>query len=284
MKITKTRYIQLFFAVVFVLMLVKCVHPQIAEPNKTENNANANDSTAVADSAVSAPTTVAADGNNSQNASVAENGGVVSWSSEKIACFFDANGKVIKNRILSVPRFSNAFPDSNQVQLGAAQKYGVSPVKDRHDAEVRKNELVYIGASPYYTVDKLKNSLPYLVPRAAVLLDHIGQNFFDSLQIKQVPLHKFIVTSVLRTREDVDKLRGRNHNATVNSCHLYGTTFDICYNRYTTVSDPDQKPRRAVTNDTLKWVLSEVLRDMRQNNRCYIKYEVKQGCFHITVR
>ena len=65
---------------------------------------------------------------------------------------------------------------------------------------------------------------------------------------------------------------------------MYGTTFDICYNRYTTVSDPDGAPRRAVRNDTLKWVLSEVLRDMRDNKRCYVKYEVKQGCFHITVR
>jgi hypothetical protein len=27
-----------------------------------------------------------------------------------------------------------------------------------------------------------------------------------------------------------------------------------------------------------------VLNDMRRNNRCYIKYEVKQGCFHMTVR
>jgi len=31
-------------------------------------------------------------------------------------------------------------------------------------------------------------------------------------------------------------------------------------------------------------VLSEVLNDMRQNKRCYVKYEVKQGCYHITVR
>jgi hypothetical protein len=27
-----------------------------------------------------------------------------------------------------------------------------------------------------------------------------------------------------------------------------------------------------------------VLRDMRQQGRCYIKYEVKQGCFHMTAR
>ena len=42
--------------------------------------------------------------------------------------------------------------------------------------------------------------------------------------------------------------------------------------------------RRVVRNDTLKWILSEVLRDMRQNDRCWIKYEVHQGCFHITAK
>ena len=121
------------------------------------------------------------------------------------------------------------------------------------------------------------------MPRAAVLLQDIGRNFFDSLQIKQIPLHKIIVTSVLRSKADIVKLRGHNSNATENSCHLYGTTFDVCYNRYKTVEDPEGPERRKVRNDTLKWVLSEVLNDMRKQNRCLVKYEVKQGCFHITV-
>ena len=160
----------------------------------------------------------------------------------------------------------------------------MEPVADRRDAEKRKKELVFVGASPYFHVDPLRSSIPYLVPRAAVLLNDIGRAYYDSLQIKGIPLHQMIVTSVLRTREDVKKLRGYNQNATENSCHLYGTTFDICYNRYKTVSPAEGRQRRAVRNDTLKWVLSEVLRDMRENKRCYVKYEVKQGCFHITVR
>ena len=188
------------------------------------------------------------------------------------------------HKIRSVSSYAEAFPDTNAVQLVAAQKWGVSPVKNREDAEARKRELVYVGSNPYYHVDPLYSSIPYLVPRAAVLLQDIGQAFFDSLYVKGVPMHKIIVTSVLRSQEDVAKLRRRNGNATENSCHLYGTTFDICYNRYKTVEDPDGPARRQVRNDTLKWVLSEVLRDMRNQNRCYIKYEVKQGCFHMTVR
>ena len=188
------------------------------------------------------------------------------------------------HKIFSVPDYDKAFPDSQSVQIVAAQKYGVKPVKDDKDAENRKDELVYIGSSPWYHVDRLSSSSPYLVPRAAVLLQDIGRAFYDSLDAKGVPLHKIITTSVLRTKANVQKLRTRNINATENSCHLYGTTVDICYNRYKTVQDPKGPKRREVTNDTLKWILSEVLRDMRQQGRCYIKYEKKQGCFHLTTR
>ena len=181
------------------------------------------------------------------------------------------------NRIRGVRNYRSEFPDSQSVQIVAAQKWGVRPVKNREDAEQRKKELVYVGESPYYHVDRLSSSIPYLVPRAALMLRDIGEAFYDSLYAKGLPLHQLIVTSVLRSMDDVAKLQRHNPNATEQSCHLYGTTVDICYNRY-------QPLTREVRNDTLKWVLSEVLRDKRKEGRCYIKYEVKQGCFHMTVR
>ena len=187
------------------------------------------------------------------------------------------------HRIYSVPSFANTFPDNNDVQLVAANKNGVRPPKNRAEAERRLSELVYAGANPYFHVDKMKQSIPYLVPKASMLLQDIGRSFYDSLYIKGIPLHQIIVTSILRTDEDVANLQKVNHNATENSCHRYGTTFDICYNRYKTVSTKAE-PRRQVRNDTLKWVLAEVLRDKREAGRCYVKHEVKQGCFHITVR
>ncbi len=182
-----------------------------------------------------------------------------------------------KHKIYSVRNYKEAFPDSNETQMRAARKWGVEPARDREDAELRKNELVYVGANPYYHVEQMKQSIPYLVPRAAVLLQDIGRNYFDSLQAKRIPLHRPIITSITRTKHDVARLRNYNRNATENSCHLYATTFDITYNRYHPVG-------RQVRNDTLKFVLSEVLNDLRRQGRCYIKYEVKQGCFHITVR
>ena len=180
--------------------------------------------------------------------------------------------------------FKNTFPDNNDVQIISAKQNGVSPVEDRNDAERRMKELVFVGSNPYFYVDKLNSSIPYLVPKASILLQDIGKSFFDSLYVKGIPFHKIIITSVLRTKRDISRLRRSNLNATENSCHLYGTTVDICYNRYKTVEMPEGPHRRVVSNDTLKWVLSEVLRDFRNNGRCYIKYEVKQGCFHLTVK
>ena len=268
MKITKNRYLQVFAATVAFLALVRLVFPGVARPvSSIEEKPDSISCTA-----------------DKKDTSAADE--LASSAAAKVPVsskWYKADGTLLKNRIYSVPTFKTTFPDSNSVQMAAASKYGVKPVKDRKDAESRKKELVYIGANPYFHVDKLNNSIPYLVPRASVLLQDIGRAFFDSLTIKGIPLHKIIVTSVLRTKDDVQKLRNRNQNATENSCHLYGTTFDLCYNRYITVEDPEGPSRRAVRNDTLKWVLSEVLRDFRQQKRCYIKYEVKQGCFHMTV-
>ena len=268
MKISKNRYLQGFVVVVLLLALVRLVFPSVAEPRLAKNE-KGQDSAEVdslkamkKDELSAAPDTAMA--------------GMAS-------IFFDKDGKEVKHRIFSVPHFGNTFPDQQNVQILAANQHGVAPVQNREEAEHSKGKLVYVGCNPFFYVDKLNNSIPYLVPKASVLLQDIGRAYFDSLQIKGIPLHKIIVTSILRTKDDVAKLRTRNGNATENSCHLYGTTFDICYNRYKQVQTKDQ-PRRQVQNDTLKWVFSEVLRDFREKNRCYIKYEVHQGCFHITVR
>lgn len=269
MKITKSAYLKGFIACTAVLAILRCACPEIAQDKVKVVDVEMADS-----SAVSQPFRLYAAETDTS---------LIRERSHRDTRFFNADGSLVKNRIYSVHSFKDAFPDSNSVQLKSANLYGVAPVQDRQEAEARMKELVYVGSNPYFHIDKLNNSIPYLVPKAAVLLQDIGRAFFDSLQVKGIPLHKMIVTSVLRTKDDVEKLRNRNGNATQNSCHLYGTTFDICYNRYMTVEDPEGPARHKVRNDTLKWVLSEVLRDFRVQKRCYIKYEVKQGCFHMTV-
>ena len=189
------------------------------------------------------------------------------------------------HRIRGVTSYATEFPDLQDVQLAAAVKNGITPPQTREEAELVKNMLVYVGASPYYHIDEgMTSSIPYLVPKASRLLNRIGRNFYDSLFVKHIPPHSLIVTSVLRSYEDVEKLARVNVNASRQSCHQFGTTFDICYTRFCTIQHPEKPKQRAVRDDTLKYVLSEVLRDLRADSLCYVKHENKQSCFHITVR
>lgn len=188
------------------------------------------------------------------------------------------------HNIRGVVSYKRSFGDLNDVQLSAARRIGIRPISSREAAVNLDGDLKEIVSGEHYDVDSLTHSIPFLVPRAAALLDTIGVNFLDSLEKKGLNPNKVIVTSVLRTKDDVKKLRRTNGNASLNSCHFYGTTFDVSWKRFTKVEDPDGRPMQDVSADTLKLVLSEVLRDLREAERCYVKYELKQGCFHITTR
>ncbi len=186
--------------------------------------------------------------------------------------------------VRGVVSYKRSFGDLNATHLEAARAVGIAPLASRQEAEALKGKLRHIRTNALYAVDSLTHSIPYLVPGAADLLDSIGSNFLDSLASKGLNPNKVIVTSVLRTRDDVKRLRHRNANASAQSAHSYGTTFDISWKRFQKVEDEDGRPLQDVGADTLKLVLSEVLRDLKQGGRCYVKYELKQGCFHITSR
>ena len=186
--------------------------------------------------------------------------------------------------IRGVVSYKRSFPDLNDKHLEVAKTVGIRPLEDREEAESMKEKLTHITDNEFYVVDSLTHSIPYLVPRASALLDTIGSNFLDSLAAKGLNPNQVIVTSVLRTQSDVKRLRRRNGNASANSAHCFGATFDVSWKRFKKVEDEDGRPLQDVGSDTLKLVLSEVLRDLPQAEKCYIKYELKQGCFHITAR
>ena len=186
--------------------------------------------------------------------------------------------------IRGVVSYKRSFPDLNDKHLEVAKAVGIRPLEDREEAESMKEKLTHITDNEFYMVDSLTHSIPYLVPRASALLDTIGSNFLDSLAAKGLNPNQVIVTSVLRTQSDVKRLRRRNGNASANSAHCFGATFDVSWKRFKKVEDEDGRALQDVGSDTLKLVLSEVLRDLRQAEKCYIKYELKQGCFHITAR
>lgn len=185
--------------------------------------------------------------------------------------------------------YHDCFPDIQDVQIVAAQKNGIRPARSRDDVKrlVSKHKLVNISHSPYYVVDNLSHSMPYLVPKAQHLLNTISINFIDSLISKGMKPYLPVISSVLRSTEDVKKLQRGNRNATTNSCHCYGTTIDIAYHRFIPLdaSIEELSSKDMIRwDDNLKFVLGEVLNDLRAQGKCYVKYERKQACFHLTVR
>ncbi len=193
------------------------------------------------------------------------------------ACTGEVEKKEIKIRHFG--RYQTVFNDNNDMHIAAAKKYGVPQVKSREDAE--DHDLKEIKTGDLYKVNNLTHSIPYLVPRAKKLLDQIGENFQDSLKSQGVGGYQICVTSVLRSVEDVKKLRRVNSNASANSAHCYGTTFDVSWARFNKI---ESRYPHEVPEQHLKHLLAEVLIDLMKKDKCYVKYEVRQGCFHITTR
>jgi hypothetical protein len=191
---------------------------------------------------------------------------------------FGCDGERRERPFVYFRNYSATFNDMNDKHLEAAARLGISPIASVEEVKHASRPLKKITSGRRYRLDNLTHSIPYLVPEARDLLEDITRDFQDSLQAKGLPPHALIVTSLLRTGTDVKKLRQENGNASERSAHLFATTFDIAHARYHPLG------KKTATVDMLKSVLAEVLRDARARRRCYVRYEYKQVCFHVTVR
>lgn len=176
-------------------------------------------------------------------------------------------------------RRSEVFNDSNYVHLEAAEAVGIVPITDMASAWNLSKPVKLIASCQEYYLDELTHSYPFLVPEAEKLLKDIGARFNQLLWERGKSKYRMKVTSVLRTPETIKDLMRRNKNAVEVSAHQYATTFDISYSKF--IKDSKDNPR---TFANLSELLSEVIQEFHTQGRCYVKYEAKQSCFHITVR
>lgn len=174
--------------------------------------------------------------------------------------------------------YATLFNDINETHLEKAKAVGLKTIPEKRD-DIDMKELVLVENSDYLEIDELRYSVPYLTAGAAGELSRIARAFNDSLTRKQLPVYKLVCSSILRTEEDVTRLRrSGNPNASDNSAHCYGTTFDITYTRYARDEETDE----FMQPFELTKVLGEVLRDEKNAGRILVKYERKEHCFHIT--
>lgn len=176
-------------------------------------------------------------------------------------------------------RLKEIFNDTNDVQLPSAQRCGIRPIDGVSGIYPLSKPLVRLTTCDAYAVDTMRYSLPYLVPRAARLLHDIGQAFRDTIKARGGREYRIRLTSALRTDYSVRRLKRRNRAATEQSCHRYGTTFDVSWTKFDC-----RDSSYVVMEEDLKNILAEIIYDHRARGRCHAIFERRQGCFHITVR
>ena len=175
--------------------------------------------------------------------------------------------------------YAEIFNDSNYIQYASAERIGILPMHRLRDTYQTRRPLVKVETGDHYVIDNLTHSMPYLVPEAAELLDELGKEFGDLVEANGGSRgNKFIVTSLLRSPYTVKKLQKVNTNAVDSSTHMFATTFDIAYNNFACADST-----KAMDGGKLKRLLAEVLLKKRNEGKCFVKYELKSPCFHITV-
>lgn len=178
--------------------------------------------------------------------------------------------------------------------------------RDEIDRLVAQGRLVPLGESPYFVVQELDYSMPYVTPDAAALLREMGERFHAELQERGLPLYRYVISSVLRTAENQRDLRRINPNATYGvSTHEFGTTLDVVYHKYRYWLRPDDalpptpfpflndrvEVLRSRMYDALgmrywqelQGILGRVLIDLQDEGKVKVTLERQQPVFHFTV-
>ena len=194
-------------------------------------------------------------------------------------------------------RHAAVLNDRNAIQLEAAKRFGLrSPLPSREGAEAITAGLTHIVSCDAYTVDSLEYSIPFLTTAAEALVRDIGEAFRDSVRAAELGEYRIIVTSVLRTVEDVERLRASgNRNAVPNSTHCFATTFDLSYERFYRLADAEEWMNAVrgphdvadicyADPEALTGILVGIVTRLRAQGRCYSIFERGENCIHITVR
>jgi hypothetical protein len=178
--------------------------------------------------------------------------------------------------------YSRSLNDRVVDYIAAARLKGIKICNDEKELRqrVREGRLVRVRSTRRYTVEEMTYSYPYATKQTKFLLDEIGRRFNEKTSGKGLKRARFYVTSMTRLSETLKSLRKSNSNASANSPHLYGNAFDISYKRFRvskfTITNCDEK--------FMKEALAEVIRQLRDEKKCWATYERGQSCFHIVAR
>lgn len=121
----RSHFFLTFTVIVLILAIVKCVNPNIGENRTSCSNKLKN--------------------NTITEANKADKTDSIAMQSEKVdkmllrarqkLTLLKPDGSPVKNRVTSVRRFEESFPDLNDVQLATAERVGISHIENRSEAQ-----------------------------------------------------------------------------------------------------------------------------------------------------
>jgi hypothetical protein len=178
--------------------------------------------------------------------------------------------------------YSRRLNDRIVDYVAAAKRSGIKVCKNEKEISERISEgkLVKVRSGNKYLVDRMTFSYPYVTRYSRILIDEIGKRFREKTSKKGLNRSRFFITSMTRKTESLKSLRQFNFNASANSPHVYGNSFDISYKRFSV-------RKMSLTNcddKFLKEALAEVIWQLREEKRCWATYEKGQSCFHVVCR
>jgi hypothetical protein len=188
----------------------------------------------------------------------------------------------------------------------AAVKFGLPPIHDNNQIKIflESGKLTKVDSTPekqfyFYNV---RDEYRYLTPAAAAGLDLISERFQKNIRKRITsPVVKIAVSSAVRPVNYQKGLTEKNLNASIESTHCYGTSFDIFYDDYyvslpepsaenstaKNIEEPLRKRFGFLIGDALRRefhsVLMETLIELQDEGIIYVILERKQRCYHVTV-
>ncbi|MDO4511855.1 MAG: DUF5715 family protein [Bacteroidales bacterium] len=197
-----------------------------------------------------------------------------------VACHSEKEEKKEEKKVEKEFRYN----DYNDVQIPAAEKFGIQPIASRDADFSAIKELAKVEDNDtLLKIEPLTHSVPYLTHNAKALLLEIARDFQDSLKARGARPYRIHVTSMLRTLNDVERLVKHNSNASEKSAHCYGTTMDIAHNNFDPSPAFDKAPGKSLSINELKHLLGHVLYRLRMQKKCWVLIEERQKCYHLTV-
>lgn len=182
--------------------------------------------------------------------------------------FYNQN---VKNS--TCPNCANLFDDGVSKHKTAYQFEGIQPQKLDKDLTklLKRGILLEIKSTDVLHVDFMPHSKPFLLPKSRNFILHLSEEYdkrCKSNGLKTIPIH---LTSGTRSIDGVKRLQKNNQNSIEDSPHLRGKTFDISYSQFGLNGKPHLK------------LLVNLLYTYKRQKKCFVKFEKKQNCLHITV-